>query len=159
MALALFYHLRRATVEETVAPLLNRALAQGWRVMLRGTAPERLEALDARLWVEPADGFLPHGLEGGPHDAAQPVLIGQGAAVNGARGLMLIDGAVAGTDEAQAMERLWILFDGADPAAVEAARGQWRRLTAGGIAAQYWSDEGGRWQMKSARPAPPPERR
>ena len=42
-----------------------------------------------------------------------------------------------------------VLFDGNDPAAVEAARGQWRRLTGAGAKAQYWAEAGGRWQKKA----------
>ena len=154
MGMVLFYHHMRGTVEETVATLLTRAISQGWRVMLRGTDAGRLERLDARLWTDPPDGFLPHGQAGGAHDADQPVLIGTGAAVNGARALLLVDGALASVEEAAAMERVWLLFEGADAAAVEAARGEWRRLTGAGVAAQYWSDAGGRWAMQTEkRPA------
>lgn len=149
MPLVMFYHLMRGTVEDTAAVLLPRALARGWRAMLRGTDEGRLDRLDLRLWTVPEDGFLPHGREGGPRDADQPVLLGTGAAVNGAQALLLVDGAVASLDEARAMERVWLLFEAADPAAVEAARGEWRRLTGAGIAAQYWDDESGRWQMKT----------
>ena len=149
--MVLFYHLMRGTVEDTVATLLTRAQGQGWRVMLRGTDAARLQRLDARLWAEPPEGFLPHGMAGGAHDADQPVLLGMGAAVNGARALLLVDGATASEAEAAAMERVWLLFEGADLAAVEAARGEWRRLTGAGVAAQYWSDEGGRWAMKTEK--------
>ena len=154
--MVLFYHLMQGTIEDTVAALLTRALAQGWRVMLRGTDAARLQRLDARLWSDPPDGFVPHGMAGGAHDADQPVLIGtglavNGLAVNGARALLLVDGALASVEEAAAMQRVWLLFEGADAAAVEAARGEWRRLTAAGVAAQYWSDEGGRWVMKTEK--------
>jgi DNA polymerase III subunit chi len=138
-------------VEETAATLLPRALAQGWRVMLRGTEHGRLDRLDAQLWLGAEESFLPHGREGGPQDTDQPVLLGTGAAVNGARALMLVDGAVAGLEEARAMERVWLLFEGADEGAVAAARDEWRRLTGAGLHAQYWSDETGRWQMKTEK--------
>lgn len=151
MALALFYHLTRSTAEATLRTLATRALGQGWRVMVRGTDPARLARLDTWLWTADPGGFLPHGLEGGPHDADQPVLIGRGAAANGARALMLLDGAEASDDEARGMERLWLLFDGADEAAVEAARGQWRRLAALDMPAQYWAEDGGKWTMRMER--------
>ena len=149
--MVLFYHLMQGTVEDTVASLLTRAVGQGWRVMVRGTDAGRLDRLDARLWTDPPEGFLPHGRAGGLHDADQPVLLGSGAAVNGAQALMLVDGAVASEAEAAAMERVWLLFEGADPVAVEAARAEWRRITGAGVAAQYWSDEGGRWAMKAEK--------
>lgn len=147
----LFYHLTRSTAEETAATLLSRAVERGMRVMVRGGDAAALDRLDARLWLQPEESFLPHGAQGGPHDAAQPVLIGQGAVTNGAQALMLIDGAEVSEDEARALDRVWILFDGADPQALTLARAQWTRLTALGLAAQYWSEEGGRWEKKAAK--------
>lgn len=151
MAVALFYHLTRSTREETVTLLLNRALSAGWRVMLRGTDRAALERLDLALWVTPEDGFLPHGMEGGPQDADQPVLLGQGPIANGASALMLLDGAEVSVAEAEPLQRVWIVFDGLDGAAVARARGQWKALTAGGVAAQYWSEEGGKWEKKAEK--------
>lgn len=150
MGTAVFYHLTRSSAEETLATILPRALGQGWRVMIRSLDRTRLERLDARLWLEPEEGFLPHGMEGGLQDAAQPVLLGVGPVRNDAQGVALIDGAGPLPGE-EAMERLWVLFDGNDEAAVQAARGLWTRLTGLGMAAQYWSEESGRWQMKTER--------
>ena len=56
--------------------------------------------------------------------------------------------------EAAALDRVWIVFDGADAAALEVARDQWRGLTGAGSEAEYWSEEAGRWQMKTARRNP-----
>lgn len=127
--------------------ILPRALSAGWRVMLRSPDAERRDKLDAKLWLEPEEGFVPHGIEGSEWDRDQPVLIGQGAATNGAQGVVLLDGAEPLAGE-EVLERLWVLFDGADDAAVQAARSIWTRLTAQGMAAQYWSEETGRWVMK-----------
>lgn len=149
MGVVMFYHLTRSAAEDTLRLLLPRALAQGWRAMLRGTDRMRLEALDLALWREPEDSFLPHGLEGGPRDAAQPVLLGTGAIGNGAQVLALLDGAETTPAEAAPLERVWILFDGLDEAQLAQARGQWKALTAAGLAAQYWSEESGRWEKKA----------
>lgn len=153
MSRALFYHITRSAPEDTVALLVGRALAQGWRVMLRGTDPARLRWFDDWFWARPEDGFLPHGLQGGPHDARQPLLIGTGAAVNGAQALMLIDGAETTPEEAASLERVWVLFDGADTAAVDRARDLWKRLTEGGLPAQYWSEKTGKWAMEAEKGA------
>jgi len=151
MAMAMFYHLTRTGSDATLQTLLPRALAAGWRVMIRGGDMAALQRLDARLWLEPQDSFVPHGLQGGPHDADQPVLLGQGRAVNGAKALALIDGADVDVDEAQGMERVWAIFDGNDKAAHAQARALWTRLTLAGVSAQYWSEESGRWEKKSER--------
>jgi len=150
MGTAMFYHLTRSGPEDVLAVILPRAMAQGWRVMLRSPNAERCERLDAKLWLEVDESFVPHGREGGAFDADQPLLIGQGAAVNAAQGVVLLDGAEPLAGE-EGLERLWLLFDGADPGAVQAARGLWTRLTGLGMAAQYWSEETGRWVMKTEK--------
>ena len=146
----LFYHITQSSVEVTARTLLEKALGAGWRVMLRGGDPARLDWLDQWLWLNPEDGFLPHGLAGGPQDPDQPVLLGTGPIVNDAKGLMLVDGAVPLAGEAAALERVWVLFDGQNEAAVHAARGLWKAIVAENLPAQYWSEETGRWVMKTA---------
>lgn len=149
MGVVMFYHLTRSGVDETLGVLLARALGQGWRVMVRGTEAAALERLDTHLWQgQGEDGFLPHGLQGGPHDAEQPVLLGTGEIVNGAKGLFLIDGAGVTVAEASGLERVWLLFDGSDGGQLSAARVKWKTLTDAGVPAQYWSEESGRWEKK-----------
>lgn len=149
MGVVMFYHLTASSAEDTARALLARSMQAGWRVMLRGTDAKRLEWLDGFLWQGPEEGFLPHGLEGGPHDAYQPILLGLGPIGNAAQALMAIEGAKVDPDEAQGLERVFILFDGRDDAAVIAARSQWKALTGAGLAAQYWSEESGRWEKKA----------
>ncbi|MDJ0629864.1 MAG: DNA polymerase III subunit chi [Rhodobacter sp.] len=145
-----FYHLTRTPLEATLPTLLGKARAAGWRIAVRGTSPDRMDWLDEKLWLGPEEGFLPHGRAGGPFDADQPVLLTTGGeAANAPDCLMAVDGAEVTGDEVQALARVCILFDGNDPTAVEAARGQWRSLTAAGCAAQYWSQESGTWAKKA----------
>ena len=151
MGVAMFYHLTRSTAQQTLAFILPRALAQGWRVMLRGTDAAALERLDALLWQGADDSFLPHGMAGGDHDADQPILLGSGAIANAAHGLVLIDGADTTPDESLPLERLWALFDGADDTAVANARALWTKLTAAGMSAQYWSEDAGKWEKKAEK--------
>lgn len=146
---AVFYHLTRSGLEETLLMILSRARQTGWRVMVRGTNVAALNALDARLWVASGeDGFLPHGLEGGAFDGAQPILIGIGALDADRQGIVLIDGAETSALEAKELQRVWVLFDGGDEAQLTNARTLWTKLTGDGMAAQYWSEESGRWVMK-----------
>jgi DNA polymerase-3 subunit chi len=154
-AVAMFYHLKSAGLDDTVTMILTRAIGQGWRVMLRSPDKGILDHLDGKLWLGPEDSFLPHGLQGGPHDADQPVLLGSGAITNGAKGLFLLSGADADRAELSGLERVWVLFDGQDTAAVQVAREQWTRLTGWGLAAQYWSDETGSWVKKVEKAALP----
>jgi DNA polymerase-3 subunit chi len=150
MGAVFFYHMTRTPLEATLPLLLAKALEAGWRVAVRGTDPDRLAWLDDKLWLGGDESFLPHGIAGGAHDADQPVLLTTGAdRANGAACVMAVDGADVEAGEAAELERVCILFDGNDPVAVEKARGQWRDLTGAGVAAQYWSQESGRWEKKA----------
>ncbi len=142
-----FYHLTERPVESTLPVLLEKALSAGWRIAVRGRDLERLSDLDQRLWL--GEGFLPHGLASEAHADMQPILLTTGAAGNGATCLMAVDGADVTPEEAKCLNRTCILFNGADDGAVEGARVQWRNLTAAGLKAKYWSEEGGRWAMKA----------
>ncbi|MEX0316763.1 MAG: DNA polymerase III subunit chi [Ruegeria sp.] len=150
MGAAYFYHLTRRPLEETLPVLLGKARQAGWAIAVRGTDPGRLDWLDEKLWLGPDDGFLPHGRAGGPHDAMQPILLTtETEAANAPTCVMAIDGAAVYAEEVAALERVCILFDGNDPQAVQHARGQWKALTEAGCAAQYWSEESGRWEKKA----------
>lgn len=153
MGTAMFYHLTRSTADDTVTSLLGRAVAMGWRIMIRGRDAAHLDRLDTHLWVNPENSFLPHGRSGGANDPAQPVLLGDGPITNAATAMMLLDGAKVSLAEAQTLTRVWLIFDGEDQAELSAARAQWKTLTDAGIAAQYWSEETGKWQMKAEKAA------
>ena len=151
MGLALFYHLTRSPLEAAMPLILSRAVGQGWRVVVRGTDAERMAWLDERLWLGPDEGFLPHGLAGGPHDDLQPVLLTVAGDLPEGASLMAVEGAEVAPAECAGRERVWILFDGNDAAAVARARELWSALTGGGVKAPYWSEESGRWAMKTER--------
>ncbi|MEO3413309.1 DNA polymerase III subunit chi [Roseovarius sp. CAU 1744] len=152
MGAAYFYHLTRGPVEATLPMLLGKAMEAGWRVAVRGRDAARMDWLDEKLWLGPEEGFLPHGRAGKPHEADQPVLLTTSADMpNGATCLMSVDGADITAEEVASMERVCVLFDGNDPAALDVARGQWKALTDAGCAAQYWSEASGRWEKKAEK--------
>ena len=150
MGAAYFYHLTRRPLVDTLAMLVGKSLEQGWRVAVRGVHEEGLQALDKALWLGPEDGFLPHGLADGTHDADQPVLLTTSPeAGNGPQCVMSVHGARVEAAEVASLERVCVLFDGNDPEAVDHARGQWKALKDAGASAQYWSEESGRWEKKA----------
>ncbi len=150
MGAVYFYHLTQRPLEHTLPVLLDKARQAGWRIAVRGTDPARMDWLDEILWLGPEDGFLPHGRAGGPHDAAQPILLTTEAqAANDPACIMAVDGAAIEPDDVNTSERVCILFDGNDAETVQFARGQWKALTGAGCSAQYWSEESGRWEKKA----------
>ncbi len=63
--------------------------------------------------------------------------------------VMSVHGAEVSAEEVGALDRVCILFDGMDEAAVAHARTQWKTLKDAGASAQYWSEESGRWEKKA----------
>lgn len=146
----MFYQLKEKTLVDTLRMLVDKSLSAGWRVVVRGTNPIGLEALDKALWLGPEGSFLPHGMAGGDHDAAQPVLLGVGAVdANGPSCIMAVHAAEVSAIDVAAMQRVCILFDGYDESELAHARTQWTTLKAAGVKAQYWAEEQGRWEKKA----------
>ncbi|MEM0922645.1 MAG: DNA polymerase III subunit chi, partial [Pseudomonadota bacterium] len=111
-----FYHLTERMLEAVLPVMLERSLARGWRVVLRGTAEERIAALDQILWTYRDESFLPHGRAGQGSEGRQPILLTTGRETpNDPNTLFLIDGAAPETGELARMEMSAILFDGRDP--------------------------------------------
>lgn len=143
-----FYHLTRTKLEQALPKLLGRVLAAGGRAFVLCGEAERVKALDAALWIAADPDWLPHGLAGGENDALQPILLGAAdvAPGNGARFLVLVDGAESA--RLTEYERVLDLFDGADEAAVAAARRRWAAAKAAGHALTYWQQGPGGWEKK-----------
>lgn len=146
----LFYHLQRQPVERVLPALLEKSYERGWKVIVQASTDERIDALDAHLWTYKDDGFLPHGTAREAEAAQQPVLLTTGGHnPNGASVRFLIDGAPV-PEDAEAYERIVLIFDGDEEDAVAAARARWGEAKAKGIAVTYWQpDEQGRWVKKA----------
>lgn len=143
-----FYHCTRTPAIDVALQLSARAHAAGERLLIVADEPT-LATLDQRLWAEPPEGFLPHGLASDAEWAAeQPILLSPvPVAANGADLLMLV---VQPLPEAlTGFRRLFHLFeDGSD--AHQRARDEWKALaTRPGVRRSYWQQTAaGRWQEK-----------
>jgi DNA polymerase-3 subunit chi len=146
----MFYHLQRQPLEKALPLLLEKTRERGWRAVVEATSPERCKALDDVLWTYSERSFLAHGLDGEPDSASQPILIGTSRANGNAADVrFLVDGARWGDDLA-GYQRLVLIFDGEDPAALAAAREDWKAVKAAGLAAGYWQQTPeGRWEKKA----------
>src|SRR5205814_2850306 len=123
----LFYHLQqRRSLERVLPTLLEKSLERGWRVVVQAASEERIEALDAQLWTFRDDSFLPHGTWRAGDAREHPILLTLDADnPNGATVRFLVDGAPVPAD-ADAYQRIVLIFDGDDPDAVTAARERWQ---------------------------------
>ena len=151
MGEVLFYHLTTRRLEDAAPAILERCVERGWRVTLRLGAPERLEPLNRRLWTYREDGFLPHGGPNDPAPARQPIYLTAGEETpNEPDVLFLADGAKAAPEEMGRYMRTLLMFDGADDAALNAARGAWKAVTGAGLKATYWAEtDTGGWESRA----------
>jgi DNA polymerase-3 subunit chi len=144
-----FYHLERTSLDQALPELLDKTLAKGWRALVRAASGARVEHMDGWLWSYRDDSFLPHGVEGEPNAARQPILLTtQADNSNHAQALFLIDGAEPGALDGYA--RCLVLFDGKDEDQLALARRQWSALKASGAALSYWRQGGqGGWEKQA----------
>ena len=142
-----FYQLGQTPVEQVIASLAEKLLAQDARLLVVAGDETVLARLDRMLWDQGATGFLPHGLAGGADDARQPILLSTSPdAPNLARNMLIADGEWR--EAALNYDRAFYLFD---EAALEGARMAWKLLSGrDGVERRFWAqDEGGRWQEKA----------
>lgn len=143
-----FYHLERTTLEQAVAPLLEKCLERGWRVLAVSPSVERRGALDQALWTYDERTFLPHGQAEAPGLAPerQPVLIaGDTENLNEAAALLLMDGVE--TPPHAPFERCMVMFDGGDGATRAKAREQFKAAKDAGLVTRYFQQTGqGGWK-------------
>ena len=144
-----FYHLTATPLERALPQLLERALAQGHRIVVMAGSDERVAALDAALWSYSDASFLPHGTAQSGHAARQPVfLTAADENPNAATMLVLVDGAAS--QHLGEFKRVCDMFDGNDAEAVEAARGRWRTAAAAGHTTAYWQQTAGGWEKRAS---------
>ncbi|HEX7969702.1 MAG TPA: DNA polymerase III subunit chi [Stellaceae bacterium] len=147
-----FYHLRTMPLERALPRILERALAEGHRVVVMAGSAERVDHLDALLWTYDEASFLPHGSDRDGHAERQPIwLTANEENPNRATMLVLVDGASAArlADYARCCD----IFDGNDEAAVAAARSRWKEAKAAGHQLTYWEQTELRWEKRGATSA------
>jgi DNA polymerase III subunit chi len=141
-----FYHLEQRRIDQALPPLLERALEEGRRVLVRASSDEMVAALNERLWTYDESSFLPHGAAGDGDPMTQPIfLTSELENPNAATMLVKLSGAEGEAEDS--FDLVVLMFDGRDEAALAHARGEWRRLKDQGRTISYWreSDEGG-WE-------------
>ena len=149
MTEVLFYHLQNMSLESVLPPLLEKSLERGWRVVVQSTSQERTEALDAHLWTYSDDSFLPHATSRVADAEDQPIILSvEDGNPNRANVRFLVDSAALPAD-AEAYDRLVLVFNGDDGDALAAAREVWKDCKSRGFEVTYWqADERGRWQRR-----------
>ncbi len=152
MADIAFYHLTHSGAEAALPALLTKVLSLGKRALVCGK-PEHFGDLSSALWDYRKDSWLPHEIIGDDGTDTNdsdicPILLAPDASGHNRPFVFYLDGIDPPTDTAPLTERIFILFDGKDEAAVAAARRQWLMLKTHNLS--YWQQgDDGRWS-KSA---------
>jgi len=146
----LFYHLERQPLDQVLPSLLEKTRERGWRAVIRTATSERAAILDEHLWAYREESFLAHALASHAGPGEEPIVIAINEAdLNQPQVSFHIEGAPL-PKSPQAYERIVVLFDGNDAAALENARTQWKDIRDQGLAATYWQqNEQGRWEKKA----------
>jgi DNA polymerase-3 subunit chi len=141
-----FYQLGGAPVEQVVASIAGKLIAEDGRLLLVAGDEQLLGRLDRLLWDQGPASFVPHGLAGGAEDARQPILLSTTTdAPNRARNLLIADGEWR--EAALTFDRAFYLFDNDT---LEGARLAWKLLSGRDeVERRYWSLEDGKWVQKS----------
>jgi DNA polymerase III subunit chi len=141
-----FYQLGRTPLEQVIAAIAQRLLAERKRLLIVAEDEYLLGRLDRMLWDQGPTSFLPHGASGGSDDARQSILLSTSTdAPNLARNMLIADGQWR--EAATGFERTFYLFDASS---LEGARLAWKLLAGReGVTRRYWAqDDSGKWVEK-----------
>ena len=144
-----FYHLVATALERALPRLLERALADGHRVVVLAGSEERVAHLDGLLWTYNEASFLPHGNARDGNAVRHPIcLTDRDENPNGATMLVLLDGVRS--DRMGEFTRCCDMFDGNDQIAVEGARLRWTSAKSAGHSLTYWQQTASGWEKRGA---------
>lgn len=131
-----FYHLMRPPLAAALAPLFEKCLERGWRVLVVSSNLQVLDEVDKDLWKYSDDSFLPHGQDGELAER-QPILLSLSVGnQNRANVLVLLNGCQHPPDAD--FERVMVVFDDGDTDARGEARQQYRAAKAAGHTVRYF---------------------
>lgn len=134
-----FYHLQRATLEQILPKLCEKAYATGKRIKVLLDTEERIEFINALLWTYREDSFLPHGSKRDGFAEEQPIFISASEEnVNHAELLILADGAMPEICYLEQYERVLNIFDGNNETSLTKTRDYWKKIKSLGGELHYW---------------------
>lgn len=144
-----FYHLLSTSRERAVPKLMEKALGSGARVVMLLPEAGALKQMSDALWTANDNGFLPHGTAEDAQAADHPIVLALNETnPNGAGILCVLNGSKV--ESAGTYEKVLDVFDGADEAAVSAARERWAHYKTQGFTLQYVKQQpGGGWKIEA----------
>jgi len=146
----LFYHLERQPLEKVIPALLEKTLERGWRAVIRAKTAEKVQLLDEALWTYAEESFLPHAVVSEPFAEVEPIVITASMEEPNRPDILFLVEGVEFPEAVTSYQRVVLLFDGNDDAALADARKAWKEVRARGLDSTYWQqNENGRWEKKA----------
>jgi DNA polymerase-3 subunit chi len=140
-----FYHLTKWPLERALPKLLERALAQNHKVVVRVPNTDRLAAFNQALWTYDPGSFLPHGVARDGNSKHQPVYLTTGSDVPNEATLLILTGGTD-SDDIGRFTRCFDIFEGDERSVVNAEK-RWALRSVAGYSQTYWQQAvDGRWE-------------
>ena len=151
MAALAFYHLTRSSADEALPMLLQKTLQADKRALVCCQSQQKAQ-ISSAVWSFGEASWMPHGIEGKDDDDAElcPIWICDNPSnnANNSQFVFFVNGITPQSFDDK--ERVFVLFDGNDTGALEAARRQWKDLRDAGHDLSYWQqDDAGRWSQSA----------
>ena len=145
-----FYHLPKHSLAAVLPQLLDKAYSSGAHIKVKVGTETRVDFLNSLLWTYNDESFLPHGSKKDGAAELQPIwLSADDDNPNGATMLFLTDDAMPVEGDTENYARIFNIFDGNNPEALQNARNLWKNLRSSGAELHYWQqDNDGRWAEK-----------
>ncbi len=146
-----FYHLQKQNLEDVLPKLLEKAYSSGAHINVKVGTEARVDFLNSLLWTYNDESFLPHGSKKDGAAELQPIwLSSDDDNPNNAAMLFLTDDAAPAEGDTEKYTRIFNIFDGNNPEALQNARELWKSLRQSGAELHYWQqDNDGRWTEKA----------
>jgi len=142
-----FYHLEHTSLESALPTLLEKSLANDWRVRVQFGESAAMAHMDRYLWTYKEDSFLPHGREDQPGAEDHPIVLSATPAPANADVVFLIGAAQAG--QMDGVKRCITMVDSRNEDSRMAARSRWKDAKDNGADVSYWQqDDRGKWAKR-----------
>ena len=146
-----FYHLSKTNTYLALCKLLEKAVDQGNKVLVRTHSEVVTEEIDEVLWSYDPTSFLPHGKVVDHNNRVCPINIGSGNMnPNNASYLFIVSTTNFSIEEILQFRITFVLFNDHDKEFISNARKLWVETGGFDIKRKYWIEDKNGWTLKKS---------
>ncbi len=144
-----FYHLKNTNSFSALSKLLEKAVHEGERSLVRTRSSMATDELDEYLWSYELSSFLPHSKPGDQEISLSPIHISDEIDnPNNAQFLFVVNTERVNIDEILSFKRTFIIFNNDDVDILKSTMSLWTNLEKVPIERRYWTQDNQRWVLK-----------